>query len=341
VNHDDEFGTLEKDILASDLLLISGDDIQSQLSRDPDYWHQFSPLPLNENLVSDDPVFENDVQNTVTHIDSMSFSESEDINHVSDSSPAESVVIPLHMPACNPSSSSGELAIAVKDAPAGGSHVSQSSNCDVIRHSPGILDDCQTAEESHNKESTHDDTHTDSVGDSNDDVTCSVTVAAVTSNANNRNYWDKKYYCPFCSLSFSKLARHMEGVHREEAEVARFLALPKKSESRCTLLRKLSLEGNYKHNCKVLQDNSGTLIPMRRPSKHFSPDKFLPCQFCLGFFMKREIWRHRKHCTMNTISTSNAADLGPSRRCQGKGSLLLPMYCRLDIFNYFYSVIVF
>jgi len=96
-NHDDEYGTLDKDVLAWDLLLISGDDIQSQLSCDPHYWHQFLALPLNKNLVSDNPVLKNDVQNTVTHIhlDSMSFSKCEVTDHVSDSSSDESVVIPL------------------------------------------------------------------------------------------------------------------------------------------------------------------------------------------------------------------------------------------------------
>ena len=77
---------------------ISGDDFQSQLNCDPHFWHQFLAFPLDER----------DVQNTVTHI------ECEDTDHISDSS-HESVVIPP----CN--TSSRELAKAVKDR---GSHVS-------------------------------------------------------------------------------------------------------------------------------------------------------------------------------------------------------------------------
>lgn len=55
--------------------------------------------------------------------------------------------------------------------------------------------------------------------------------------------------------------------------------------------------GNYVHNCKVLEEGKGVLIPFRSPSEQVDASLYIPCEHCLGFFLKKDLWRHQQVCS--------------------------------------------
>lgn len=105
------------------------------------------------------------------------------------------------------------------------------------------------------------------------------------------------------------MARHYLTVHEDESEVVRFIDLPLGKE-RKKQLERLRLMGNYYHNLKVLDKKSGQLIVVRRPTKHETCDHsdFLPCPNCLGFFRKKELWKHSKICLFKQSSENEKKD---------------------------------
>ena len=79
--------------------------------------------------------------------------------------------------------------------------------------------------------------------------------------------WDKKNCCVYCTRCYPKLARHFEQKHADELDVACALSLPKGNKERKRKWEELRNKGNFHHNQKVLKDESGDLLPRKRPSK--------------------------------------------------------------------------
>ncbi|KAJ6639449.1 hypothetical protein Bhyg_12194, partial [Pseudolycoriella hygida] len=77
----------------------------------------------------------------------------------------------------------------------------------------------------------------------------------------------KKLCCPFCDKLFSKLARHLATMHKNEPDVKKFVALPKGAKERRLLQDSLRKLGTYKWNSNA-DLNKNELIPSRRPSGH-------------------------------------------------------------------------
>ncbi|KAK7491276.1 hypothetical protein BaRGS_00017547, partial [Batillaria attramentaria] len=123
-----------------------------------------------------------------------------------------------------------------------------------------------------------------------------------TSNTADRNY-DKKQFCMFCAKGFSKLPRHLEQAHSQEPEVAKLTSI-KDDKQRNTELMRLRNIGNYRHNCAVLREGKGDLVVVYRPKTATPYTQYSPCDGCLGFFTKTELWRHTKHCKL--LSSSGA-----------------------------------
>ena len=100
------------------------------------------------------------------------------------------------------------------------------------------------------------------------------TVELSLTTRGGRRKWDKRDFCIFCKKPQSKLIRHMMLKHRDEVEVEDFMDIPLKSKRRHLMQRKLRNDGNYMHNVSVLKDQSGKIIPFRRPStsQHSSDD---------------------------------------------------------------------
>lgn len=115
--------------------------------------------------------------------------------------------------------------------------------------------------------------------------------------------YDKINFCTFCHKEMhSKISRHLL-THKNELKIMEIQMLPKKSKKRGMLFLELINEGNYKHNIEVLK-NGGIFITARRESPdslNHSPDEYLPCEFCKGFFLKNLLWHHAKTCKLGSI----------------------------------------
>ena len=151
------------------------------------------------------------------------------------------------------------------------------------------------------------------------DSSTGITVAKSKSNSRQNRTWDKRDFCKFCHKSQAKLIRHMMLKHSDEIEVSMFMAQPLKSKQRLLLQQKLRNDGNYEHNVDVLKNDSGVIVPFRRPCSSRSSVDFLPCEFCHAMFVKHNLWRHVKTCPFKHSASSD----GHNRR-QGSSSLLLP-----------------
>ncbi|XP_068712639.1 uncharacterized protein [Montipora foliosa] len=134
-------------------------------------------------------------------------------------------------------------------------------------------------------------------------VHCSVnqskmSVPCAKKNESNTRVYDKRQACFYCGVLVSKIARHYELKHKTERDVAIALSFNKRSPTRKKHLEKLRLLGNYHHNLNVLETGKGELIVFRRPTsgKECSPSDFLPCNYCLGFIRRQELWKHVKLC---------------------------------------------
>ncbi|XP_068746319.1 uncharacterized protein [Montipora capricornis] len=142
----------------------------------------------------------------------------------------------------------------------------------------------------------------------------------------NRRVYDKKQACFYCGVLVSKIARHYELKHMTEKEVAIALSFNKGSPSRKKHLEKLRLLGNYHHNLTVMETGKGELIVYRRPTsgKGCNPSDFLPCNFCLGFIKRQELWKHVKSCKFKPDEN----EVPKYQKVQEKAKLLLfPAIC--------------
>lgn len=51
------------------------------------------------------------------------------------------------------------------------------------------------------------------------------------------------------------------------------------------------------HNISVTNENKGTLIVVRTPAdKQYTPSDFSPCEHCRGYYLRWDLWRHKKKC---------------------------------------------
>lgn len=109
---------------------------------------------------------------------------------------------------------------------------------------------------------------------------------------------EKLNVCMFCYKKQTKLARHLETVHKNEDEVKKFKNLPKGCKERTDIIGLLRKKGNFKYNTSACL-NDGNLIVSRRPNakKLRKATDFLPCVKCKAFFSKNSLRVHFKACT--------------------------------------------
>jgi hypothetical protein len=111
----------------------------------------------------------------------------------------------------------------------------------------------------------------------------------------------------------AKIVRHLTTKHKDETEIARALPFSKNSCEWKKCLAELRLKGDYHHNMKVLETGDGDLIVVRRPGedKSCSIHDFLPCEFCLGFMKRWDLWKHQLSCEFKpSTSTETEAHVG-------------------------------
>ncbi|XP_048847978.1 uncharacterized protein LOC125718284 isoform X3 [Brienomyrus brachyistius] len=131
---------------------------------------------------------------------------------------------------------------------------------------------------------------------------------------------DKRHYCVYCHKSNTKIARHLERWHSNEADVAHALSFRKGSNSRRKLLEQLRSKGDYCHNIRVLKEGCGELVTWKQPSTSASANDYLPCQHCLGFVLKKDLWKHECSCRLKVESMSCI-----KKQVQAASVFLLPL----------------
>lgn len=179
------------------------------------------------------------------------------------------------------------------------------------RKSPELLTEAQQKRRKKKVRQEKEQTHTVS-----SNVSKGVTVQ-LSNNDSGKRKWDKVHYCLFCSKSATNIRKHYFGVHKSEPEVRKILELPLRSKSRTVELLRLRNAGNYKHNIEVLKEGRGELVTWTRHSNETSSEDYLPCENCLGFFLKGSLWRHKQVCPLMKKGQK-------SRRVQAEATLLLP-----------------
>ncbi|KAJ8970856.1 hypothetical protein NQ317_015881 [Molorchus minor] len=121
------------------------------------------------------------------------------------------------------------------------------------------------------------------LGESENDVECT----------NKKHYKDKKTFCFYCEKDVSHFSRHLSTWHKYEIEVQRILSYNCKSKERRHAMSVLGKRGNFLKNRSAVQ-----LRPVKRVESVSisSPNEFLPCTHCLGFYRKKSLYRHTKKC---------------------------------------------
>lgn len=119
-----------------------------------------------------------------------------------------------------------------------------------------------------------------------------------------KNHDHKGHACLYCDKVIINLARHLSTAHQKEIEVAKLLAMDKKSKLRRDGFIALGRKGDFFFNMQVLATQKGDLILARKPSKKEMAMKptykdYGPCPDCLGFMLKKHIWLHSRDTCCN------------------------------------------
>lgn len=137
--------------------------------------------------------------------------------------------------------------------------------------------------------------------DEDDEDGCKSTELIIPQSMRHMSVYDKQYSCIFCEkLMKTKLSRHLLTVHKTEQQILELCQKTTKgSKERKDAFIKLEKLGAYKHNLKVIQNETGTLLVQKRPSvgKLVKGADYRACPECRGFYNKSSIRRHLKQCT--------------------------------------------
>ncbi|KAK4872985.1 hypothetical protein RN001_015014 [Aquatica leii] len=123
-----------------------------------------------------------------------------------------------------------------------------------------------------------------------------IYIRSSSKTSDGKRKRNKVYCCLYCNKMLKELSKHLEKKHKDESEVQKLMAKPKKDASRRQGFIHLAKVGNYYHNCKVLKQRSGELILARVPTeeekKMHTYSDYGPCPDCLAFMLKRHLWHH-------------------------------------------------
>ncbi|KAJ8312517.1 hypothetical protein KUTeg_009890 [Tegillarca granosa] len=123
-------------------------------------------------------------------------------------------------------------------------------------------------------------------------------AVVVSQNEDHKRVWDCRNAYLFCDALQTNLNRHLFRKHKNEVEVVKIVSYPKNLLERKNLLEKLRHLGNFYHNAKVKELGKEMVLVAKRPAKgkKISYKSFLPCVFCKGYYLGRDIWRHYQTC---------------------------------------------
>ena len=139
----------------------------------------------------------------------------------------------------------------------------------------------------------------------------------------NKN--NKRYPCFYCDKMFSRLKDHLLAAHSDIQEVQALNG----DKNAFILIRNKAVN---KHNLQVFENGEGELI-VTRIGKNLDVFNYLPCERCLGWFCKQELWRHKKTCIFhkeeNEISSSLQAKKTVMKAAQKMSSGATEVLCTM------------
>nr|XP_023014877.1 uncharacterized protein LOC111504537 [Leptinotarsa decemlineata] len=100
-------------------------------------------------------------------------------------------------------------------------------------------------------------------------------------------------FCFFCKTEVKNFARHIQRNHVGETEVQNILALPSNSIERKRAFACLRKKGNF------IQNSTTFSKPVHRSPLKDTEENYIPCPYCLGFYSRKLLWKHKKMCSFN------------------------------------------
>lgn len=120
----------------------------------------------------------------------------------------------------------------------------------------------------------------------------------------------KPDFCFFCETQVNNFARHIQRNHGAETEVQNIFALPSNSIERKRAIACLRKKGNF------IQNSTTFSKPVHKSLLKDSEENYIPCPFCLGFYSRKLLWKHKKICSSNKNT--------PSGKSSSAGQNLMP-----------------
>ncbi|XP_048004340.1 uncharacterized protein LOC125240489 [Leguminivora glycinivorella] len=134
------------------------------------------------------------------------------------------------------------------------------------------------------------------------DTTATATPVLVNRNSECNKRRRERDFCFYCESLVLNFARHVVRNHPAETEVQRALSAPKNSKLRKTVFANLRKKGNY-----ITNSQNESFKPMKK-QKYSKHEDYLPCTTCLGFYARKQLWKHKKKCQNLPSSSKIQAD---------------------------------
>lgn len=99
-----------------------------------------------------------------------------------------------------------------------------------------------------------------------------------------------KDFCYFCECEVLNFARHIFRNHKGETDIQKILLMETNSTERKRAIAALRKQGNFIKNSITL------FKPVHRSYVNDTDDSYINCPFCLGFYSRKRLWKHKKEC---------------------------------------------
>lgn len=99
-----------------------------------------------------------------------------------------------------------------------------------------------------------------------------------------------KDFCFFCENEVQNFARHIFRNHKGEIEIQKILSMKTNSTERKRAIAALRKKGNF------IKNSISFYKPVHRSYINDTEDNYINCPFCLGFYSRKHLWKHKREC---------------------------------------------
>jgi len=131
-------------------------------------------------------------------------------------------------------------------------------------------------------------------------IVFSVTIYQKAKGDESRN---KRTYCYYCDKSAFNMEQHLASHHMIECPVR--LAVKAREKGDNMPMKRIIAYGVFNHNMDVLKKGEGIFMVCRSSNVIHYVEDYLPCKFCQGFCIKRELYRHCQRCNLREDGGGN------------------------------------